>query len=1139
MISLRLAFLCVQVAKKLRELSQEDSAEQSANFQEFCFRAVDVSNVLLLRFYNQVTSQSDEKLLSAEKEHTNEHAGASKSACEVHSNSSAHILGQTQIDTESLHDSSHFQNLRRSEVSDKDRGYLLPKKISDRLQKRRNALAHGGDATILDVLKCFQEVKHYLCSSSKKLQNHHRKYLQGVEISIDILKNVPTLLNTMRLMLEPQTAARSSRLLLSVPRELIGREDILKQLIRLMTPPKSVESTGPHSTTRWPRVLLHGPPGIGKTAVVRELSRRLEKSHPHQHSFQATTEMTLLVDINLFLTLEMGDKIEVSPTSVQPRFKDYLFQTKKTFFLVFEDVGDPQLIMSLLPMNSHCVVFTSSSDLSWEKQGFIPEQVDSLSLEGLSEEDSFRLVAHILTSNGHKELFINICRRAAEKECLRSFVFKNMLGLPLAVRLVGFQLCYNKGCSLDIADVSKLGSSRERSSVDEKAAGRVHVRGFHYVVRHALEGISNGMKSLMVCFLLSILKWGETPTYFLEELLKRLNLTSDQICVSMESLMKTGLVTRLGEDYSMHQVVQSHVRTIVSSSFPQLKESIVASFLQTLKSETILSTRMTLSERAATLGSSSVTKTNGVFGGEKLEVDQQNKNFEIERLITAFLSVAEDLQLSWKQRDLCLRCLLLCFQRRRADEDDVLDMMRDTFFESFPCDFALLNLVQDDEETVCSMLLARWSFLFEKSPKPLENISSEISQLLSAGSTIEPIRLLHCGANALLNIPVYKHVPALFLNFGLSVDSLVRLFQERKDEIFCSCSLICSKALSKRTEFGRARRLFLNVVHVWLPNSERFTVNCHEEIMQTAFRLCAHFSSDDMYVDALHICDVAYTISNIDSYSQHRPALSLLACYRASHILAKLSFSPEHHGSVPNQGRIWLHRALYFTRNVNVGSLSPNALEELVHIFFFLFRAGAACAFYTGMPSPLASAAGEKAVELFNYMRIERKLSCGGFDFVSSLRPLLLAASGVRNLSELDERAATQVCQKLAEAIKQSEVVADDIHTDLQRLHQLLFSLSSSGKCALINFNYAFLQKLLLVVPRSESILQNPLCASNAGREESSGKSDADPAVIRKVIDFLTKELMFCGKVKLAKVLQEAFQLWPPNVFREDQLSST
>ena len=633
MILHSLAFLCVQVAEKLRERSREDSGELSANFQEFCFTAVDVSNVLLLRFYNPVTSQSDEKLLSAEKEHTNEHAGASKSACEVHLNSSAHILGDTQVDTESLHDSSHFQNLRKSEVSDKDRGYLLPKKISDRLQKRRNALAHGGDATILDVLKCFQEVKHYLCSSSKKLQNHHRKYLQGVEISIDILKNVPTLLNTMRLMLEPQTAARSSRLLLSVPRELIGREDMLKQLIRLMTPPKSVESTGPHSTTRWPRVLLHGPPGIGKTAVVRELSRQLEKSHLHQHSFQATTEMTLLADINVFFTLEMGDKIEVSP-SVQPRFKDYLFQTKKTFLLVFEDVCDPQLIMSLLPMNSQCVVFTSSSDLSWEKQGFIPEQVDSLSLEGLSEEDSFRLVAHILTSNGHKELFINICRRAAEKECLRSFVFKNMLGLPLAVRLVGFQLCYNKGCSMDFADVSKLGSSRERSSVDEKAAGRVHVRGFHYVVRHALEGISNGMKSLMVCFLLSILKWGETPTYFLEGLLKRLNLTSDQICVSMESLMKTGLVTRLGEDYSMHQVVQSHVRTIVSSSFPKVKESIVASLLQTLKSETILSTRMTLSERAATL--SSVIKTNGIFGGKKLEVDQQNKNFEIERLITTF-----------------------------------------------------------------------------------------------------------------------------------------------------------------------------------------------------------------------------------------------------------------------------------------------------------------------------------------------------------------------------------------------------------------------------------------------------------------------------------------------------------------------
>ena len=251
-------------------------------------------------------------------------------------------------------------------------------------------------------------------------------------------------------------------------------------------------------------------------------------------------------------------------------------------------------------------------------------------------------------------------------EHLRRFLSVDMMGLPLAVRLVAFQISqdgFSSSTNLSAAMIEQK-ISEKRSRVDEKAAGRIHVRGFYHVVRYAITNMSNDRKALVVSFALSVFKCCGTPLPFLELLLHRLCLTSAEVYACLVTLMKKGLVTLLGEDYSMHQVVQSHVRMIVSSSFKEVKDSVVSALLQIFKNGTVLSTRMRLSEKADRFSSMPTRRCfsaqhNFVCSDFVTECDE----LTLASVITDFLDKADSLHLTWKERNTCLNCLLWCYKR--------------------------------------------------------------------------------------------------------------------------------------------------------------------------------------------------------------------------------------------------------------------------------------------------------------------------------------------------------------------------------------------------------------------------------------------------------------------------------------------
>ena len=98
-------------------------------------------------------------------------------------------------------------------------------------------------------------------------------------------------------------------------------------------------------------------------------------------------------------------------------------------------------------------------------------------------------------------LFAELVQQQGRAKIL-SLLENELQNLPLAVRFLSHQLARG-GVSLDnLCTAVKAGDDRDED--DERAAGRVHVRGFYFVVRCALEVLQNNKAALHLCAALSL-----------------------------------------------------------------------------------------------------------------------------------------------------------------------------------------------------------------------------------------------------------------------------------------------------------------------------------------------------------------------------------------------------------------------------------------------------------------------------------------------------------------------------------------------------------------------------------------------------------------------------------------------------------
>ena len=985
------------------------------------------------------------------------------------------------------------------------------KKQTDLLRRKRNFLAHGMDVSPLETLACCQALKDLVGARTVLEPSQYDGQLECVEGYVELLKStmLKSQKKTFTLVACPSSKNdRSCRVLLSPPKDLIGRDYILSTLTTLLTNPHDSEDVDGAAEQHSRRVLLHGHPGVGKTAVIRELAQQLVTSHPHQSVFQATTESTLLADIKLFLEEYRSDREGIFAGSLTDQMREHLLETKTSHLLIFEDVLNPQTVMSFLPTNKHCAIFTSPNDLSWRKECFVPGQVTPVLLEGLSEDDSLRLVESVLLGNNRREMFAEICREPTRKQRLLDCVSKDLQGIPLAIRLVSFQVCQHGLSAMDsLAIENEAAPNNQRSRVDEKAAGRVHVRGFYHVVRYALSKISPDSQALTLCFALSLLSASGTPNWFLSEICRTLKLSIEQEELVLNSLIISGLVMRCDQIYTMHQVVQGHVRVVAPCLSETVKDNAIAAVGRAIHTYTIKSTEVMHGAHH----SSSHTSVQGLFDADTTLPDPHHVDSHLEQLIISFLGHAEQLELSWKQRDMFYVCLQWCYQRRLAYmEIWELDQQRHNDFVCHQEEIDQNSLGTKDRDEASRDLAAKWKY--GQASDHVSQICADINNL-SIVSSSDLMELLSCASCALLYKGKYGEVISLFEQYGYSCDSLVTRFEVTGCEVYLSSALLCAHALACVGHLSKATSTLYAVIKVWLPKSKTLTVKCHEEIMRSALWISRNLCGRERFGEALELCEMIYESGNMGHCRLRTITFPLLACRRATQILLDMCqrlprFSLE-------KSRVWLHRVALFSSVFP--EMSAANIGFVIHTFYNIYLV--AC-LVDSTESPLALVASQ-GVEF-----CRRKIDETGWSFHFDRNldevvcPLLIGAGSVCK-EDFNTEFVVSLCRRMAQIVREPAVSVQSIHDSVFRYyasHKKKSDFEQRLRCALFR---NFCQYL---VNPSCAFVNNPFAKS--GKQRRCLDMRPDPSLTRQVVDMFAKELRLCGKAAHSSALLQAFRSW-------------
>ena len=376
-----------------------------------------------------------------------------------------------------------------------------------------------------------------------------------------------------------QTAHSVSRLLRCTAKTLIGREQLLADLFNQIT----------HSLTNqgFSRLLLHGPRGVGKTATVRQLAKQLCGHCDQQYSFQANSSEALLTDIELFLSSHGCDHVD------SDTLRSFLDTSQQLFLLIFEDVIDPSSVLPLIPAGRHCIIFTAASDIMWAKGNFLREGFMPVKVPSLSTNDSVHILNDVLAQ----------CRKLNDFQCGMHGLFKQKVlqtlkeqsgNIPLAVRLYAFQLAQQTARN-QMFLLNPQTTGLGRSELDEKAAGCVHVVGFHNLVRSALKALPGACKAKtrQLCFAFSLLPPNGVEDWFLELLGTEIGMSLSHTDEALSVLLTYGLINRdfAGQNskgcsrFAQPCMVQEHAKKIMLETEESLAYTTAQQIVKALEAK--------------------------------------------------------------------------------------------------------------------------------------------------------------------------------------------------------------------------------------------------------------------------------------------------------------------------------------------------------------------------------------------------------------------------------------------------------------------------------------------------------------------------------------------------------------------------
>ena len=780
----------------------------------------------------------------------------------------------------------------------------------EKARKQRNRLAHGEQVSTSDALSCIRNVKQFLlCERANEFKGQISSYNSVEGHNLENLDDSAAVLNwlltckkkSLKLTLASSTSRqRVVRLALTLEHDLVGRAEVLERILSLLCPTGLRKEGMGKSCVR---VVIHGPTGIGKTALVRRVAHLAKETLSQQHLFQAISKETLATDILSYLC-STGVKCDrgLSRKTLFSNFKESLQQSDQSLLLIFEDVHDPAMVLSLLPYDKHCVLFTSSNESAWKKLGPMPIDIIFIEIDSLRSEECRQLFENVLATRGSKMAYQKHCRTPVTKNDLSRFLSDDLLGSPLAIRLFAFHFCTTVGDASNFRVRLEEHPSSRRWNIDTRAAGVIHIRGFHHVVHNALKNLSEDKAAVDTCFVFSLLP-ENVPTSYIEQICQSLNISTIQMNQSFSALSDAGLVCRNQCGWWMHPIVRCLVRNTLSTRHELKQKTILEAVIWNLQQTTL----GTLDEPLAKVkeGWSDVFSFGHIPGCEAVRtvLEQQQLFYQLKSALYDLVYHSGAFHLDWELRDTCSRCLVWCSQRTQpVSFEYIQSMICRSFTDSQLYEGEIVEPSRfEREETFLNFVSARWVLLDPESNDTFDRIASDIEKCLSFGHSFDLNDLLVKVAESLLptGVEILERKQAgqlvlrIFARYGVSTTSLEMLLQNLEDTVTFKCALCFCRAIAAADQLEEAEETLKSVVRYFRNYWRDFRVDCKDFLVQQILTLAVQCECLKKYDMCLFWSDVAFDIDSRCTDISTTPYLSLQACICACKGIFGLALEKE------------------------------------------------------------------------------------------------------------------------------------------------------------------------------------------------------------------------------------------------------